>query len=268
MEIFELKEEYKKSYFVCFEDWSDEMKEAGNHKEVWYQKMKDLGLGVKIALNDDGQPAGMIQYIPIEYSFVKGKDLYFILCIWVHGYKNKGIGNNQKQGMGKALIKAAEEDVIKRGAKGLVAWGLPIPVFMRASWFKKQGYVQVDKEGFLGRVLLWKPFSKDAVPPKWIPAEREPQLNPDKVMVNAYISGWCPAYNMSFERAKRAADELGEAVEFRETNILGNNNTDEGSNSDLLFINKKKINTGPPPSYAKLKKKISKEIKKQRILQA
>ncbi len=91
MEIIDLTEKYYNSYFCCLEDWSDEMKEAGDHKETWFQKMKDKGLRVKIALIDE-KACGMIQYIPAENSIIEGKDLYLILCIWVHGYK-KGIGN-------------------------------------------------------------------------------------------------------------------------------------------------------------------------------
>ena len=262
MKIVNLTNEYESDYFVCLEDWSDEMVEAENHKEHWYRKMKDKGSGVKLALNDEGKPVGMIQYIPIEHSFVEGSELYFILCIWVHGYKKKGVGNYQKQGIGKALIMAAEDDVKKRGAKGLVAWGLPIPVFMKASWFRKQGYVQVDKEGFFGRVLLWKPFSDDAVPPKWIKARKEPESAPDKVIVTGFINGWCPAYNMVFERAKRASLELGDQVVFHEVNTFNEEVFEDWGISDALFINGKKVNTGPPPSYEKIRNKISKELKK------
>lgn len=32
MKIINLTPEYEKTYLMCFEDWSDEMKEAGNHK--------------------------------------------------------------------------------------------------------------------------------------------------------------------------------------------------------------------------------------------
>ncbi len=142
MKIIDLEEKYNGLYFMCLEDWSDEMKEAGDHKELWYNKMKDKGLGVKIAVTEDDKVVGMIQYVPLEYSTAEGDNLYFINCIWVHGYK-EGVGDFQKKGIGKRLIKAAEEDVKSKGAKGLVAWGLSIPVFMRASWFKKQGYSNV-----------------------------------------------------------------------------------------------------------------------------
>ncbi|MFX0033712.1 MAG: GNAT family N-acetyltransferase, partial [Candidatus Hermodarchaeota archaeon] len=139
MDIIDLTEEYKKTYLVCLEDWSDEMKEAGNHKEKWYEKIKEKGLGVKLALSDGGKCVGMIQYVPIEYSNAQGKDLYFINCIWVHGYE-EGIGNHQKKGYGIKLLQAAEEDVKSKGAKGIVAWGLSLPFWMKASWYKKQGY--------------------------------------------------------------------------------------------------------------------------------
>ena len=69
----------------------------------------DRGLRVKLALDDSGTVGGMVQYLPIEQSFVEGKDLYFVLCIWVHGYK-QGRGNYQKRGMGKAMLDAAEID--------------------------------------------------------------------------------------------------------------------------------------------------------------
>jgi hypothetical protein len=33
MKIIDLREQYHQTYFHCLEDWSDEMKEAGNHKD-------------------------------------------------------------------------------------------------------------------------------------------------------------------------------------------------------------------------------------------
>ena len=53
MEIINLTEKYHQVYFCCLEEWSDEMKEAGNHKELWYQKMKEKDLGVKLAVEDE-----------------------------------------------------------------------------------------------------------------------------------------------------------------------------------------------------------------------
>jgi GNAT superfamily N-acetyltransferase len=261
MEIIDLADEYKQLYFVCLEDWSEEMKEAGDHKKNWYNKMKNKGLRVKLALDNRGEVGGMIQYTPIEHSPAEGKDLYFINCIWVHGHK-QGRGNFQKRGMGKALLQAAESDAKDMGAKGIVAWGIPLPFWMKASWFKKQGYTKVDKQGFLGGVLLWKPFTTDAVPPKWIRQKKKPETMPGKVMVTALLNGWCPAQNLTFERAKRAASEFGDKVVLQEIDTFDRRRFLEWGIADALFIDHKQMRTGPPPSYERIKKTIAKGVKK------
>ncbi len=259
MKIFDLTDEHKQLYFLCLEDWSEEIKEGGNHKEVWCQQMQDKGLRVKLAVNDDGEVGGMIQYVPIEHSFANGKDLYFITCIWVHGHK-QGRGNFQKKGMGKALIQAAELDAKTLGAKGMAAWGVSLPFWMKASWFKKQGYKRVDKQDMAA--LLWKPFTEDAIPPKWIKRNKKPEMIPGQVTVTAFKNGWCPAQNMVFERAKRAVSEAGDNVVFQEIDTFEKKNFQDWGIVDALFVDDKQVRTGPPPSYEKIKKKIAKRVRK------
>ncbi|MFH1296170.1 MAG: hypothetical protein ABIJ04_02715 [Bacteroidota bacterium] len=60
MRIIDLSPEHEPLYFCCLEDWSEEMKEAGDHKEKWFQKMKDNGLRVKLAVDVHGVVGGMI----------------------------------------------------------------------------------------------------------------------------------------------------------------------------------------------------------------
>ena len=259
MDIIDLTEENEELYFVCLEDWSDEMKEAGPHKRNWYELMKDRGLRVKLARDDNGKIGGMIHYIPCEHSWIDGKDIFFILCIWVHGYK-QGRGDFRKRGMGKALLHAAEEDARQLGAKGIAAWGITLPFWMRASWFKKHGYRKVDKEK--GTVLLLKPFSDDVVEPKWIRPKKKPGKTPGKVNVTAFLNGWCQAYNITFERVKRASGEFRSHVDFNVINTFDRNTFEEWGISSALYIDGKEIRTGPPPSYDKLKKIIGKKVKK------
>ncbi len=261
MKIIDLNEEQEKLYFVCLEDWNEEMKEAGNHKETWYSKMKDKGLRVKLALDDKGQVGGMIQYVPIEHSFAEGKNLYFVNCIWVHGHK-QGRGNFRKRGMGKALLQAAEDDARALDAKGIAAWGIPLPFWMKASWFRKHGYRKVDQQGFFGQVLLWKPFTNDAIPPKWINQKKKPELIPGRVTVTAFLNGWCPAQSLVFERAKRAAAEFGDKVLFQPIYTFDRDTFLEWGITDALFVDGKQVRTGPPPSYAKIKKIIAKRVSK------
>jgi GNAT superfamily N-acetyltransferase len=259
MKVIDLTDEYKALYFVCLEDWSEDMKEAGSHKEVWYNKMKSKDLRVKLARDDYGMLGGMIQYMPIEHAFAQGKGLYFIHCIWIHKYKKGGI-NFRKKGMGKALLQAAEDDAQERGAQGMVAWGISMPFWMKASWFKKHGYQKADRVGM--RLLLWKPFTAEAAAPRWIRERKKPQASPGKVTVTSFRNGWCPAQNIVFERAKRASLEFGDKVEFREIETLDRDNFLEWGISDALFINNKQVRTGPPPSFEAIKKKIARKVRK------
>lgn len=259
MTIIDLPPEQEGLYFQCLEDWSSEIKEAGDHKECWYRSRKGRGLRVKLALDEAGVAGGMIQYLPIEQSHVEGQNLYFIHCVWVHGYR-RGRGNFQKKGMGKALLQAAEEDARTLGAKGMAAWGVALPFFMRASWFRKHGYTVADKDGLA--VLLWKPFAPDTVPPKWIRRKKLPDLVPGKVTVSAFVNGWCPAQNMVFERAKRAAGEFGSKVVFQEYHTADPDAFAEWGVSDGLFIDGREMRTGPPPSCEKIRRAIAKRVKK------
>jgi predicted N-acetyltransferase YhbS len=259
MKITDIRPENEKLYFCCLEDWSDDIREAGNHKELWYQKMKDKGVRVKFAEDDNGELGGMIQYMPIEYSMFEGNGLYVVLCIWVHGHK-KGRGDFQKRGMGKALIKAVEEDVKNLGANGIVVWGISLPFWMRASWFKRKGYKVVDKDGIMR--LLWKPFGEKAVPPRMIKQKMKPELIPGKVKISLFKNGGCPAQNLTYERAKRVSLEFGDKVVVNEYNTLDNEVLQEWGISDALFVDKKEIRTGPPPSFESIRKKIARKVKK------
>ena len=259
MQIVDLTPEHEQLYCVCLEDWSDEMKEAGNHKEIWCREMKDKGLRVKLALDDRGEVGGMIEYVPIEHAEAEGSDLYFINCIWVHGYK-QGRGNFRKQGMGKALLAAAEEDARALGAKGLAAFGLFLPFWIRASWYKKHGYKKVDSLG--GMQLLWKPFTGDATPPRWIRAKYEPALTPGKVTVTSVLNGRCPAGNMTHERARRAAAEFGDRVVFRTVRTDTRDALRLCGEAAALYVDDGRVRIGPPPSYDKIRGRIAKKVRR------
>ena len=47
MKVIDLTDEHKGLYIVCLEDWSAELPEAGDHKRIWYDAMKEKGLRVK-----------------------------------------------------------------------------------------------------------------------------------------------------------------------------------------------------------------------------
>jgi GNAT superfamily N-acetyltransferase len=258
MRIVDLDETTKPLFCLCLEDWSDDAKEADERRCRWVDRLTARGLRAKLALDDAGTPGGMIQYLPIEESTVDGTGLYFITCIWVHGHK-QGRGNFQGHGMGKALLAAAEEDARSLGAKGMAAWGLWLPFWMKASWFKRHGYRAVARNGIAS--LLWKPFVAEAQPPRWFRRTDRPlERTADRVNVTAFVNGWCSAGILTAERARRVAGEFGEKVVFREIDTSEHRTVAEWGLADALFVDSKQVMTGPPISPARLRKIISKRV--------
>jgi len=261
--VVDLAPEHEPSYFVCLEDWPGaDLAEAGDHKARWYERARHRGLRVKLAVDDDGSIGGMIQYLPIEQAPATGRGLHFVLCIWVHGHP-QGRGDRRGRGMGTALLEAAETDARALGSKGMAAWGLALPVWMRASWFRRHGYRKADRKGLAA--LLWKPFAADAVAPRWLAETgKRPEPVPGKVAITACLNGWCPAQNLAFERARRAAAPHGEKVELRLVDTSDRATLEAWGASDALFVDGRQVRTGPPPSKEKLARLIGKRVARLR----
>jgi thiol-disulfide isomerase/thioredoxin len=169
------------------------------------------------------------------------------------------VGNFQGKGIGKKLLEAAETDAKSLCAQGIVAWGIRLPFFMRSKWFKKHGYTSIDKDGMLE--LVWKPFSEDAVAPKLSKLKKKPTKRAGVVTITCLRNGWCPAQNLTVERIKRLVQEYPGSINYVEIDTEKRENLDDWGVSDQVFIDDKSLNVGPPPSYAKLKKLITKKVK-------
>ncbi|MBN2736180.1 MAG: GNAT family N-acetyltransferase [Spirochaetales bacterium] len=258
IKIIDLSSKYESLYASCLHGQNSANESLCNAKLQWYHRMKPKGITVKLALDDRGEAGGMIQYAPSEESFVLGKNLMILQCIWVLNEK-KGRGNFQKKGMGKALLKAFEEDARQKNKDGIVVWGLSIPVFMRASWFKKQGYIVADKMGI--QTLLWKKLNTEASPPEWMRQKKGPFINQNNVTVTCFKNGWCTEINRALSRAKEVVSEYEkdvkcEVVDTSEADVMR-----IWGISDALFIGSKEIPTGPAPEKKKIRKEINKAIK-------
>jgi hypothetical protein len=57
MRIIDMAPEHEPLFCLCLEDWSSEIREAGDHKAGWTARMKECGLRVKLAEADDGTVA-------------------------------------------------------------------------------------------------------------------------------------------------------------------------------------------------------------------
>jgi GNAT superfamily N-acetyltransferase len=258
--VVDLAPEHEPLYLVCLEDWPGaDVAEAGDHKARWFRRMRDLGLRVKLALDAQGRVGGMIQYVPVERSPAVGRGLEVILCIWVHGHA-RGRGDFRGRGMGTALLEAAEADARARGVLGMAAWGLALPFWMRASWFRRHGYRRADRRGLAS--LVWKPFAAGAEPPRWPDVTgKRPDPVPGKVVVTGCLSGWCPAQNLAFERARRAAAPFGDRVECRLVDTGDRETMLAWGESEALFVDGRQVRTGPPPSEARLASILGRRVR-------
>ncbi len=258
--VIDLPPEHESLYLVCLEDWPGaDVAGAGEHKARWFDRMRDRGLRVKLALDAEGRVGGMIHSLPIEHAPAVGQGLEFILCVWVHGHA-RGRGNFQGRGMGTALLEAAEADARSRGVKGMAAWGLAIPVWMRASWFRRHGYRRADRRGLAA--LVWKPFADDAECPRWpVATGKRPEPVAGKVLVTGCVNGWCPAQNLAFERARRAAAPFGPRVEVRRVDTTDRATMLAWGECDALFVDQARVRTGPPPSEARLSAMVRRRVR-------
>jgi GNAT superfamily N-acetyltransferase len=257
MKIRDLKHDDLNLYYCCLEPWSDEMKLAVTKKEEWYSKMKDRGVKVKVAIDDDKEVAGMIQYTPANELFVDGENITFINCIWVHGH-SQGLGNRQGKGMGQALLKAAENDAKSLGSIGIAAWGIPEKFWMSAIWYEKMGYKEVDRDGWT--VLVWKPFKDNASAPKLIKKKKTPTTTPGKVNVTVFINGWCSSMNIVYEYVKKAIIEFGDIIDYHEFDTTNVNTLREWGLTDAVFIDGQEMFQGSPPSYEDVLKTIKEKV--------
>jgi GNAT superfamily N-acetyltransferase len=261
VQVVDLTPERIPLYLVCLEDWPGaDLAGAGDHKARWFERLRGRGLRVKLALDAGGRVGGMIQSVPIEHSPAVGRDLEFILCVWVHGHA-QGRGNFQGHGMGEALLQALEADARARGVKGLAAWGLAIPVWMRASWFRRHGYRRADRRGLAS--LVWKALSPGAEPPRWPTATgKRPVPPPGKVLVTGCVNGWCPAQSLAFERARRAALPFGDRVEVRLVDTSDRATMLAWGECDALWIDEARVRTGPPPTEARLASLLARRVRR------
>lgn len=258
MRIVDVDAATKPLFCQCLEDWNPEVLEAGDRRRRWFDRLAPRGLRGKLALDDAGTPGGMIQYLPIEESTVDGEGLCFVTCVWVHGHR-QGRGNFQGRGMGRALLATAEEDARARGATGMAAWGLWLPFWMRASFFRRHGYRTADRDGIAS--LLWKPFVADARKPRFFRRTAKPlDATPGCVNVTCFVNGWCSAGNLTAERARRVAGEMGERVVFREIDTSEHATVAAWGLSDALFVDGKQVMTGPPLSPDRLRRIVKKRL--------
>jgi hypothetical protein len=121
MKIIDLADEHKGIFASCLEDWSDDVREAGDRRACWIDRFLAKGLRAKLAVDERGVIGGMVQYLPIGTPRRRA------------GSPIRASGSTAQAGTQQlpgarhgwpALSRGRRGGRPGRGAKGMASWGL------------------------------------------------------------------------------------------------------------------------------------------------
>ncbi len=201
LEIRDLSDETMAAYLCCGSGETPEQVDKETEKRAWTERMIPLGMGAKIAYSE-GRSAGFVNYLPIEVAPapVEGKNALFIMCINVGGdWEGKGIG--------RALVKAVEEQAASSGLGGVATIGTG--GHMPASLYEHLGFQTADRHHDCR--LMWKPFG-DTQPPSLVKTTIQPTVGLDAVHVDHVSCSFCNCRDLVTEFLQ----EFGDRIVFHE----------------------------------------------------
>jgi len=161
---------------------------------------------------DDGSIVCKCHTIPIEHSPLVGRDLLVILCLYVHMYDRRHLGDQRGRGYGRYVLEQVEREARASGFKGLAAWAMDWtwnPVF----FYDRMGYARVDREDKV--VVVWKPFVGDADPPRLLRLADLPITDGPRVHVLVADNRWCNN-NDKLATAREAIQGIKHMIDYAE----------------------------------------------------
>lgn len=221
----------------------------------WFGRMyEEKGLRIKVALVG-GKHAGFIYLYPIETSpwGPKGKDLAVITCLVSHSkFKNQGIG--------KALMQAAEEDARAQGKNGICVTGYywEDMWFMPAEFFEHLGYTEVQRKD--NAALFFKKFTDDAQPPRFFESKYKFKPVEGKVVVDLFHTDSCLTTCTEAERVRKVCEEFGEKVVLNQYNADDPGTLGKYQVYRAIYINGKEIGWGYEAPWEGIREAIRKAL--------
>ena len=214
----------------------------------WLREQYQNGLRVKVALID-GKSVGFLYVMPVEISpqGPVGRDLMVIQCL-------AGIGP-AGQGVGRALMKAAEEEARRQEQKGIVLIAhYDDSGFMPAYFFEKCGYSRIgeiaevtdvgERLYLSNKALLWKVFDDSAEPPGFRKQKYVFKPVTGKVVIDLFTTLSCPTFDIEAQRVREVTGEFGDLVVLREYCVDDLKIRDEYGLRRGIFINGNMIGWG------------------------
>jgi len=233
---------------------SAEIDACSQRRLARFRSLYDKGLRIKVALVE-GQPAAFLYVLPIEVSpwGPLGHDLMTIPCLYVP----KKVGG---QGVGRALMAAAEGEVRAQGKKGLVAIAYESDFwFMPAAFFRRCGFSEAARRG--GEVILWKAFDPQAEPPQFLQPRYSFEPISGKVVVDLFWNTFCQTSDVEAQRVREVVQEFGDAVVLREFSADDRETLLRHQLARAIYINGKEIGWGYEAPKEEIRKAIARELR-------
>jgi len=259
MEIVDLNDDNMLFVAACthIDDLDDEKDRARRVRESWLRNALTKGLKVKVAI-DKGKPVGFAHCLPIELGTwgMSGKDLMTIPCLTLN-YK-RVYDRVQSSGYGRALMGAVEAEARKiKKAVAVLAYDTDF-WFMPASFFKKLGYQEVERQG--GTVIMLKAFEL-VDPPNMHKLNYKPKLIEGKMVVDVFWNPICLTSIIEIQRVREVCAEYSDKVVLREFNCGDKEVLEKYQTSRALFFNGKYKFWGYEAPRDELRKVIEEALK-------
>ncbi|MCK4379921.1 MAG: hypothetical protein KAW51_02205 [Candidatus Lokiarchaeota archaeon] len=226
-----------------------EREKSAPRRISWLRSMEKYGLRVKVALVDNIH-AGFLYIMPIEINpwQIQGRELMVFPCLVSHSkFSDKGIG--------KELIKAAEEETKRQDRKGIATIGYFWDFwFMPAKYFLKLGFEVAEIRG--EEAILWKQFDQNAEPPHF----REENYNFEpikgKIVIDLFWNRFCLTSDVEAQRVREVVSEFGNDVILNEFSAVDQNILQRYGIERRIYVNGEMIEVGPEVEKSKLREAI------------
>ncbi len=226
-----------------------EYEESALRRISWLQSMKKYGLKVKVALLDDVH-AGFLYLMPIEINpwQIQGKNLMVFPCLVAHS-------KFSQSGVGKKLIKAAEEETLYQKRNGIVTIGFLWDFwFMPAKYFIKLGFKVAAKKG--EEAILWKKLDQTAKAPRFRAESYKYHPIKGKVIIDLFWNTFCLTSDVEAQRVREVVIEFGDDVLLNEYSADNIKILQKYGISRRIYVNGKIIEVGPEIEKDRLRQEI------------
>lgn len=182
---------------------------AREEKRRWLEKRIPSRAGGKLAYFGE-QLAGMLEYSPIEHAPfpITGTGLLHVNCMMV-------LPRYQKLGIGKGLLKSTVLDAKAHGIDGLSTLAFSSGFIMPSTFFQKQGFRIVDRNGL--EELMWFDMGASRAP-KFSSLVHSPSVAPNLVNIEVLCTAQCPWSIMTKTRIERISKKFSQ-VKFNSTQV-------------------------------------------------